>query len=423
MTELDDGIEWLYSLGKFGIKLGLDNIRALLDISGNPQEYAKGVHIAGTNGKGSVAAMLSSILKSSGYRTGTYTSPHLVRFNERIAIDGKPISDDELLHLMDFFRERTEELNAKGVYPTFFEVLTAMAFYHFGKNADVWVVETGMGGRLDATNITRFRTGVISSVGMDHMQHLGDTLEKIAREKAGIIKDGMNVVSSGDASPVMRSRAAEMKAELFEMGKEFSVDVLEIGIGGTDAVIHGIYDDYAVKVPLPGRHQARNAAMAIAAAELMRHDELYIEKSAIISGIESAGWPGRFELVNRDPPVILDAAHNAPGALALSETLDDTGLKGEYTLVLGMLNDKDADAVASLLVKESAETIITEPLYRERAMKMEELMDISGRYGKVSGIRDPAEAVEKAMGMGRPVLVAGSIYLLGDVLSSVKFHK
>jgi len=424
MSDVREGIDWLYSLGKFGIKLGLSNTRALMEISGNPHEGAKGVHIAGTNGKGSVAAMLTSILNSAGYRPGTYTSPHLVDFRERISVGGDPIPERELADLIDDFRQKASVLNEKGIYPTFFEVLTSMAFTYFGNNADVWVIETGMGGRLDSTNITAFRTGVITSVGMDHMKHLGDSIEKIAREKDGIIKEGMSTITAaeGDALRVIENRATEKGATVIALDRDISVEVLSMDIHGTELRIESVNDEYHAEIPLAGRHQARNAALAVAAAEMLRHDDIYIEKSAIISGLERTEWPGRFELVNRGPDVIIDAAHNLPGAVSLAETLKDTGLWGEYTLVLGILDDKDAEGVVSTLSEGASEIIITEPEYGERAMKTEELLRITERYARAEGIGNPGDAVESAMERGNPVLVTGSIYLLGDVLSSVNFN-
>ncbi len=425
MSEMEKGIDWLYSLGKFGIKLGLSNTRELLKMAGNPHEGVKGVHIAGTNGKGSVAAMLTSMLVKAGYRVGTYTSPHLLDFRERIAIDGKPISEKELTVLIHDFRDKVQELNARGVYPTFFEVTTSMAFRYFADSeADVWVVETGMGGRLDSTNVTGFRTGVITSIGMDHVAHLGADLESIAREKAGIIKDSMNVstAAEGNILNVLRNKAQKHDARIFSWKRDFSADVMSIDISGTEMIVHGIHDDYHVRTALPGRHQALNAALAISAAELMHYDGIYVEKSAVIAGVKGARWSGRFELVNRDPDVIMDAAHNLPGAMALAQTLMDVGLWGKYTLVLGILNDKDADGISSTLASGASRVIITQPEYTDRAMKMEELLEITKKYAPALGIRDPEEAVETAMESGNPVVVAGSIYLLGDVLSSVKFN-
>ncbi len=421
----EEALDYLYSLERFGVKLGLETMETLMKIMGNPHQGAEGVHIAGTNGKGSVAAMISSILRKSGYRTGTYTSPHLLRFEERIAIDGKPMNSHKLMEYIGRYREIVKYLNETGVYPTFFEVVTAIAFEHFRENSDVWVIETGMGGRLDATNIVKFSTGVITTIGRDHTKHLGSSLLKIAGEKAGIIKDEMNIVTGerGDTLSVIEKRAKDVGAEVFALGRDIEVKVLSSTIEGVEARIRGIYDEYNVAVPLAGRHQANNAALAIAAAELMKHDGIFVEKSAIISGITETEWRGRFELVSRNPLVIMDAAHNPHGAEALKRTLIDTGFWGSYTLLIGMLNDKDAEAFASTLVKGAKKTVVTEPRYGPRAMKMEELMAITSKYGDSEGIKDVGDAVDNALTHGNPVLITGSIYLLGDVLSEYDFDK
>ena len=421
----EEALNWLYSLRRFGMKLGLDNVEALLKISGNPHENARGVHIAGTNGKGSVAAMLSSITKAGGYRVGTYTSPHLISFEERMLIDGKPIERDTLLRYIERYREIAESLNKKGVYPTFFELTTAIAFDYFREMAaDIWVVETGMGGRLDATNILRFKTGVITRIGMDHTEHLGKTLENIAWEKAGIIKEGMNIVTaeSGETLRVIEKKAKKVGAQVFSLKRDFDYRIFSSDIGGVECIVKGIYDEYNLHIPLVGRHQAENAALSVAAAELMKGDGIYLEKSAIISGINNVRWRGRFDIVSRDPIVVLDAAHNPDGARVLRNALIDAGLWGKYTLVLGMLSDKDARSFAEILMKGSVKTIITEPEYRPRAMKMEELLKITSEYGEVEGVRKPRDAVCRAIEYGNPVLVTGSIYLLGDVLSSIDFN-
>ncbi len=425
LSEYEDALSYLYSLERFGVKLGLDTMEDVMKIVGNPHHGAKGVHIAGTNGKGSVAAMISSILRKSGYRTGTYTSPHLLRFEERIAVDGKPMNSHKLMEYIGRYREIVKDLNETGVYPTFFEITTAIAFEHFRDNSDVWVIETGMGGRLDATNIVKFRTGVITTIGRDHTKHLGNSLPKIAGEKAGIIKEEMNIVTGErrDTLSVIEKRAKDVGAEVFTLGRDIEVKVLSSTIEGVEARIRGIYDEYDILVPLAGRHQADNAALAIAAAELMRHDGIFAEKSAIISGIRGTEWRGRFEIVSKDPLAIMDAAHNPHGAEALKETLVDTGLWGKYTLLIGMLDDKDAEAFAATLVKGAKKTVVTEPRYRPRAMKMEELITITSKYGDSEGIKDVGEAVDTALGYGNPVLITGSIYLLGDILSEYDFDK
>ena len=422
-----EDIEYLYSLGKFGIKLGLDNTKKLMDIAGNPHEGMKGVHIAGTNGKGSVAAMLTSIMEKAGYRPATYTSPHLVNFEERMMISGKPIEREELVALIERYRKAVDELNRAGVYPTFFEVTTSIAFDYFRRrDAFPWIIEVGMGGRLDSTNIVGFGTGVITSIGMDHMKYLGNTAEKIAEEKAGIIKPGMNIVTaaSGAVLNVIEKRAEKEGADVFALSRDFDAETISVSLEGTETLIHGIYGDYRLRIPLIGRHQSVNAALAVVSAELMRNDGIYADRNAIISGISTAVWKGRFDVVSRDPLVIMDAAHNPHGALALSRTIKDVGLEGKYTLVLGMLKDKDIRSTSEILMRGAKRTIITQPEYTERAMDSGEFLKITESGGlKAEAEPSPRKAVRKAVEYGDPVLITGSIYLLGDILSSVNFNE
>ena len=409
------------------MKLGLDNTKKLLHTAGDPHKGMKGVHIAGTDGKGSVAAMLTSVMMKAGYRPATYTSPHLVNFEERMTVSGKPIERNELAALIRKYRKMVDKLSEEGVHPTFFEVTTSIAFDYFKKRgAFPWIVEVGMGGRLDSTNVIEFKTGVITSIGLDHTKYLGNTAEKIAREKAGIIKPGMRIVTaaSGPVLGIIEKKAEKEGAEVFALSRDFDAETISVSLEGTEALIHGLYGDYHLRIPLVGRHQTANAALAAVSAELMRHDGIYAESNAIISGISSAVWKGRFEVVSQNPLVIMDAAHNPHGALALSRTMKDVGLEGKYTLILGMLKDKDIRSASEILMRGAKRTLITQPKYAERAMDSGEFLKIARSMGfEAEAEPSPEKAVKIAVNYGDPVLVTGSIYLLGDILSTVDFNK
>jgi dihydrofolate synthase/folylpolyglutamate synthase len=339
-------------------KFNLANITMLCERLGQPQRAFQSVHIAGTNGKGSTAAMLDSILRAAGLRTGLYTSPHLERINERIRLDGREISDANFADTFTRIHKMIEELLAAGklaAHPTFFECVTALAFEFFARaGAEFAVCEVGMGGRLDATNILVPEVAVITQIDFDHENYLGHSIEEIAAEKAGIIKPGARVVSAAEhliARVVVRRRVAEQSAFLVEIENEFRLENITShdGCFAFNAISNDSGASIPLIVPLPGRFQVRNALTALAAARMLAERGAPVDDAAIARGIASTVWPGRLERIATQPEIYLDGAHNPSGAREIA-VFWDTNLAGrKIFLVYGALRDKAVDEIAGLL--------------------------------------------------------------------------
>lgn len=408
-------------------KFGLENITILCEGLGNPQRTVPCVHIAGTNGKGSTAAMLESILRAAGLRTGLYTSPHLERINERIRIGGESISDADFAAAWSRVRAAVESLMASGrlgAHPTFFECLTAMAFLEFaGRGIDFAIYEVGMGGRLDATNIVTPEAGVITQVDFDHENYLGHSIEEIAAEKAGIIKAGAWIVSSAErpeARAVIARRCAETDARLVEVDSAWRVEDIHSAGGCYRAVATPMHSakKYTIAPPLPGRFQIRNALTAVTAALLLADRGIPVPDDAITRGIASVRWPGRLERISERPVVYLDGTHNPAGARELLKFWEENFAGKEIVLIYGAVRDKAVDEIAGLLFPRARAVILTEPL-QPRAISAAVLAEMTGHLAKkVSTIRDPAEALELALeiaGVDEAIFATGSLYLVGDL--------
>lgn len=383
-------IHYLYSLQKYGIKFGLDNIDRLLSALGKPHKSFPSIHIAGTNGKGSTSAIIASILKSAGLKVGLFTSPHLVSFTERIRINGEEITEKEVIDLIDEVREIV--IHSGDFSPTFFEVVTAIALEYFKrKKIDVEVIEVGMGGRLDATNIIIPAVSVITNISYDHMKFLGNTLRDIATEKAGIIKDEVPVVISSQVHEVLEvieAKAKEKNAEKYLYGRDFS-SVLK------KEDLTGIYFDYLNKdslsindlhLPLIGKHQLQNVSVAIKTVELLSKKLTYLFSFPIShfirDGLLSVRWPGRLEIIKEDPPIVIDGAHNPAAAEALTDALKKNFLRKykKVILVLGIMGDKNIEGIMKPLLPLASEIILTSPDY-ERAASPERLAGIAVSLG------------------------------------------
>ena len=410
----------MYALRRFGIKLGLDTIRRILAGLGNPQEHFNAIHVAGTNGKGSVAATLASILNACGLRTGLYTSPHLVRFNERIVVDRQPISDENVLSAY-----RAVKAAAKvDREPTFFEFATAMAFHEFKCRRVEWaVVETGMGGRLDATNIIHPALSIITNVSLEHREYLGRRISQIAGEKAGIIKTGVPVVTAvrqKTAIAVVESVAAKHSAPLFRLGKDF-----RMRRSAADTVTYsGLNVRWrGLKTALRGDHQLENTALALAACEVLSPVIGAIDPECLQRGLAETRWPGRLEQVLDRPLTLLDGAHNLIAARTLGRYLK-TGLAGRaITLVIGILDDKPYREILSALVPHCRRVILTRPKI-DRALPPEKLIPTASELtADWSVIPDVAEAVSHAITSSAPddvVLIAGSLYVVGEAKAALE---
>ena len=421
----------MYGLRRFGIILGLGTIKSILSALGNPQNHFCSVHVAGTNGKGSVAAALSAILQESGYRVGLYTSPHLVRFNERICINNRPISNDAVVKS---YRAVQRAHHGKRS-PTFFELTTAMALYEFSRQAVDWaVIETGMGGRLDATNVIQPAVSIITNVSMEHREYLGNTLAQITREKAGIIKPATPVVSAirqRKAKSVVQRIAGKKSAPLYLLGENFRVRRQR----GGGFSYYGIENTWHhLHTTLLGNYQVENAALAIAACELLNKDKAVISEKSIRNGFIKTRWPGRLEIVSEHPMIILDGAHNLIAARKLAQFLASNFAQRPITLVVGILNDKPYQAMLKSLLPVCSRVIITRAK-TDRALDTQ-LLSVTAKkiISDVRIISDVAQAFKQAVtgaDVNEVICVAGSLYVVGEAkaaiekghINSLKTHK
>ena len=410
----------MYGLRRFGIILGLATIKSILNDLGNPQNRFRSIHVAGTNGKGSVAAALSSILQESGYRVGLYTSPHLVRFNERICINNRQISDDAVVKSY----HAVQKAHRGKRQPTFFELTTAMAFYEFGRQAVDWtVIETGMGGRLDATNIIHPAVSIITNISMEHREYLGNSLAQITREKAGIIKRATPVVTAirqRDAKSVIQQIAAKKSAPLYILGQNFKARRLRSG-GFTYYGIENTW--HHMQSALLGNYQVENAALAIAACELLNKDKAVISENNIRNGLIRTRWPGRLEIVSDHPMIILDGAHNLIAARKLAQFLGNNLAHRPITLVVGILNDKPFKAMLKSLLPVCSRLFITQAKI-DRALDTQQLFDVvKNKISDVRMISDVARAVEQAVATAdsnEVVCIAGSLYVVGEAKAAIE---
>jgi dihydrofolate synthase / folylpolyglutamate synthase len=427
--QLQARLDRLYGRRQFAIKLGLETMRRFCGALGDPQHAYAVVHVAGTNGKGSVCAMLSAILRGMGLRVGLYTSPHLVRFAERIQVDGRPLGDDALLSLMDALDAAAGEAGLTGESePTFFEYTTALAFEHFRRvGVNVAVVEVGLGGRLDATNLVNPLVSVITRIGLDHMVYLGTDLASVAREKCGIVKPGRPVIAAIQADVAMdtiRAACAANGCVLHAVATDIAVSSRAQTLDG-QTVRYETADGLAgtARLPLPGRHQLENMATAVLAAETMA-GMLGMELSprTVKEGLSRTCWPARLQVLRREPLLILDAAHNEDGAQALVRALDKL-VASPVGFVVGMCGDKDVARVMAILGAAATRLWVT-PLDNPRGADPA-LLAAASRMGERALVCESlaaalAQADAWAAREGGAVCVAGSIFLAGEVLDRLR---
>jgi dihydrofolate synthase/folylpolyglutamate synthase len=440
-----EAIQFLYDLRLFGAKFGLENTFKLAALAGNPQNQLRFIHVAGTNGKGSTCAMLESIYRASGLRVGLFTSPHLVSFRERIQVNRQLISEAEVIRLVDELRvlqgsagvppggKNVRILPVAGVTPlvpggkmppstsggtpdatdrqdacpTFFEFVTVMALKFFAEQkCDLVIWETGLGGRLDATNIVTPLAGVITNIQFDHQQWLGDTIEKIAAEKAGIIKPGVPVITAADepeALAVIEKMAGEKSASLIKVAQASRLSAAE-----------------TAALPLMGDHQQLNAALAAATVEMLQN-KIPVSEAAVRAGLETVQWPGRLQLVQTQSgqSILLDGAHNAAGAKALLSALEKNSSAARQTLILGVLQDKDWPQICRTLAPLAAR-ILTVPVASERAADAHELAAACRAANPAAEIV-ACDSLRMALNQAandRFVVITGSLYLVGEALES-----
>jgi len=412
-----DALEYIHSVKWQSMKPGLDRTRELLAALGNPEKSLKFVHIAGTNGKGSTAACIASVLQAAGYKTGLYTSPYILRFNERMQVNGEHISDDELVQMTDLIRPFADAMTDT---PTEFELITALAMKYFlSKNVDIVVLEVGMGGELDSTNVIETpEAAVITLIGYDHVKELGPTLSDIARAKAGIIKDGGDVVIYGgpdEVESVFESVASEHGTRLHRT--DFS-RILMQDFANLSVIKFDFAPYLGINLPLAGAYQPKNAAVAITTLELLREKGYKISDENIIDGLARVKWPGRFEILGREPVFILDGAHNPQGVEATAESLRRHFGDKKIIFVVGVMADKDVDSMMSFIAP-LAEAVIAVRPDNPRAMAAETLAEKLSRYGApVTAADTVAAGVGEALNMAGKdgvVCALGSLYFSGEI--------
>jgi dihydrofolate synthase/folylpolyglutamate synthase len=414
--------DYLCHLILFGIKLGLDTSRDLLARLGNPQDRFSALHVAGSNGKGSTVVMLDALLSAYGLTVGRYTSPHLEDFSERICVAGSPISDEDLIRHGAQLAKVSE---GKEPPPTFFEAGTALAFLQFAdgparRPVDVAVVEVGLGGRLDATNVLNPTVCVITNVTLEHTAHLGTTIEQVATEKAGIIKPGVPVVTAakGVALAVIRERAAHVGAPLYVLGEDFNIT------HGERFSYHGIRTNYhGLVLGLKGAHQRTNAALALAALELYFPAGVAVAGERVAKALADVSWPGRLETVADNPTTVLDCAHNPAGAEVLAQYLAGKPYSGPLHLVLGVLEDKPFDDIFTRLGPLAVQVVLTAP-NSDRAPDLSAQAAMAGRLHRnvrVEADVGQALAVARAAALedGGWVCVAGSVFTVGEARAAL----
>jgi len=426
-----DALQYLYGLQRLGIKLGLENIRRLLRTLGYPERAFRTVHVGGTNGKGSTAALLAAILRAAGLRVGLYTSPHLLDFTERIQVNGEPIGADAVADLTAEVGAAVEAAFASAPddlpsHPTFFEVTTALAFLYFARAGADWaVVEVGLGGRYDATNVLAPDLTVITNVAVEHQDLLGDSLEAIAAEKAGIVKPGIPLVTAATepALGILHRACGERGAPLLHVPaayawrREASLpdgQVFSLRGPGTDR--------RTLQIGLLGRHQLENAATAVAAAERLREGGLALPESAVREGLAAARWPGRLQVVGERPRLLVDSAHNPAACRAVRDFLEEE-IPGRRLLVFGALKDKDWGQMLEILLPAFTVAILCRPPSDRAADPTMLLGTARGLCRHVEVVPEVPDALAAARALARPedtILVAGSLFTAGAALAALQ---
>ncbi len=419
-------------LPRSGIVWDIKRIERLMARMGNPHLSARTVHVTGTKGKGSTSAMIASILKSAGYKVGLYTSPHLLTFTERIQVNGNPISKEDWAKLVEILKPHVEGENALGDLGelTTFEIYTAMAFLHFKRvKADWQVIEVGLGGRIDATNIVKPEVCVMTSISYDHMDVLGSTLTKIAGEKAGIIKSGADVVTAPqfpEALGVIERVCGEKGIRLVKVGQDVTWRKGDFNEKGQKFVVRGMKGEYKVEIPLLGEHQMENATNAIAAIELLIGRGVKITYQSIVEGLKKVNWPGRLQVLKRKPWVIVDGAHNAYSMQRLGEALRAYFKYEGLKLILGFGADKDIEGMAAEAAKMTGDIILVASRH-PRAVKAETLVETFQKHGVTPRAAESVkEAMKLALGEAKPndlICAAGSIFIVVEAMESLDYTR
>ena len=416
----NDCLKTMYGLRRFGIKLGLGTIRKILAGLDHPQNKFNCIHIAGTNGKGSVASALASILRRGGYTVGLYTSPHLVRFNERIQINNQPISDNDVVDAY----QAVKKVHSGNREPTFFEFATAMALYTFGRKSVDWaVIETGMGGRLDATNMINPSLAIITNISLEHREYLGNTLAQIAAEKAGIIKSRLPVITGirqKNALSVVTDIARKKSAPLYCFGTDFKVRRNSSGLFSYFGIDNAWRN---LQTGMLGNYQVDNAALVLAAVEILNQKHTHLDLAAIQGGLSKNRWPGRLEIAGSKPLIILDGAHNFMAARNLCQYLAQNLSDKKITYIIGILDDKPYKSMLNSLLPVGSRIILTKAKI-DRAMPPETLFPIAKRIlNDVTIIPDVSQAINHALktaSADEVICIAGSLYVVGEAKEALE---
>lgn len=419
-----EAMDYIANTSKFGMNFGLERVEKILELLGKPQKQIKCIHIGGTNGKGSTTAMISSVLKEQGYTVGMYTSPFLQEFEERIQINGVNISKQDLAQVTTEIKEVIKKVIELGYdNPTQFEIITAIMFYYFSiKRVDYAVIEVGLGGRLDATNVINPILTIITSISFDHMNILGNTLEEIAGEKAGIIKKDSTVLcypQEKEVLKVIEKKCIETKSQLRVVSKN---DIKGVIIDKKEffqyLMINIEGKEIKIKLPLLGEHQINNCDVAINAFYALRDKGIEISEKAIFDGIAKVKWIGRMEVLSKEPLVVIDGAHNIDGIKKLNSSLKNYLDYKNLILIIGMLGDKEVDKMIDEITKYAEYVIVTEP-HNERAESSDSLYNkIKSRGIKCFSIEDYKEAYDKGRELMKKddlLLICGSLYMIGDM--------
>lgn len=436
LSSYTEAVDWINGLIPFGIRPGLERIKLLLEKLGNPHRKLKFIHVAGTNGKGSTCAFLTSVLLKSGYSVGTFTSPYITKFTNRFQYNGMDIPEETLAALADKLRPLVEEIAATELgSPTMFEVSTALAILYYAECCypDVVVWETGLGGRLDVTNIVTPVVSVITNVGHDHMDVLGYTLEKIAEEKAGIIKPGVPVVScvsQPEVIAVLKAKAAACRSTLYLAGENFSYALTGIEDGVQRFNFKGPFRSLEIGIAMKGEHQLSNSAGAMMALEVLRQYMAFVlEDGDVLEGFRDTFWAGRLEEVGGSPRIVLDGAHNPEGAESLAKSLPQFYKYGKLNLLMGMLANKHHESYFKHILPIVDTLILTEPDFRKK-MDAEDLQAIAERLREKYAKENLEIIVERNWGKALQLLqsitserdlavVSGTLYLISDVRSTL----
>lgn len=423
----EESLTYLANLSKFGINLGLARIEKLLELMDHPERRFKTVHVTGTNGKGSTTAMLASILKAAGIKTGMYTSPHLSDYTERMMVDGVEVPKQQFADAIAYTKQFVEKIVTQSQdHPTEFEVLTAAAFHYFAScGVEYVVVEVGLGGLLDSTNVIVPEVSVITNVTLDHLDKCGNSIADIARHKAGIIKSGVPVVTGaqGQALSIIEQAAQEKSANLYIYGQQFSALFVGLAEQGQQVIVRtqeqGIIGAFIVN--LLGHHQVDNSAVAVMTAILLAEKEPRITVTAVKNGLLQVCWPGRFEVVPGQPTVIIDGAHNQDGARVLRKNLDEFFSEKEIVFLLGILRDKDVTAIIKALIRPVDKVVVVAPLSERAGEPAEIAQEIEAAHVEIAGsIIAGLQRVRAIAGENSVICIAGSLYLIGAAREIIK---